>query len=82
MAGQKAMGKTVEGAVRFLCRRAVLIRNLTIAAVVGLILSGVNQGDVLMSGDLSASVWIKVLFNFAVPFTVASVSAVVHRPKP
>jgi len=74
MAGQKAMGKTVEGAVRFLCRRAVLIRNLTI--------SGVNQGDVLMSGDLSASVWIKVLFNFAVPFTVASVSAVVHRPKP
>ena len=75
------MGKKDDTALRFLARPPVLSRNLTIAAVVGLILSGINQGDVLANGDLSGTVWLKVLFNFLVPFTVASVSAVVNRPK-
>ncbi len=70
---------TDVNALRFLCRRPVLVRNLTIAAVVGLILSGVNQGDVSMSGELSGTVWLKIFFNFVVPFTVASVSALVNR---
>ncbi len=51
---------------------------VTFALIVGVLLSAVNQGDVLMNGDLSARVWIKVLFNFLVPFTVASVSCVVN----
>jgi hypothetical protein len=68
-----------ESALRFLCRASVVRRNLTIALVVGLILSLVNQLDVILSGDLSGRVLLKIFFNFLVPFTVASVSCVVNR---
>ncbi len=70
-----------DPAIRYLFRGSVLQRNLAIALIVGVLLSAVNQGDVLMNGDLSARVWIKVLFNFLVPFTVASVSCVVNRSR-
>ena len=73
------MGKTNDSAIRYLLSGPVLLRNLTIALIVGVVLSAVNQGGVLMNGDFSASVWIKILFNFVVPFTVASVSCVVNR---
>lgn len=68
-----------EPALRFLCRGPVIRRNLTIALVVGAILSVVNQMDVILSGNFSATVLLKILFNFLVPFTVASVSSVVNR---
>jgi hypothetical protein len=70
-----------DRAIRYLFHGSVLHRNLAIALIVGVALSAVNQGDVLMNGDLSARVWIKVLFNFFVPFTVASVSCVVNRSR-
>ena len=68
-----------ESALRFLCRGPVARRNLTIALIVGSILSVANQLDVILSGDFSAAVLLKILFNFLVPFTVASVSCVVNR---
>ena len=81
MAAQKAMGKTNDIAIRYLLSGPVLLRNLTIALIVGVVLSAVNQGGVLMNGDLSARVWIRVLFNLLVPFTVASVSCLVNRSR-
>ena len=69
-----------DTAIRFLCRGPVLRRNLTIALIVGSILSIANQMDVILSGNFSGSVLLKILFNFLVPFTVASVSCVVNRP--
>ncbi len=70
-----------ESALRFLTRKSVLRRNLTIALVVGIVLSAGNQWDVILSGDLSLTVLLKVFFNFLVPFTVASVSCVVNRSR-
>jgi hypothetical protein len=70
-----------ESALRFLTRKPVLRRNLTIALVVGIVLSAGNQWDVILSGDLSPTVLLKIFFNFLVPFTVASVSCVVNRPR-
>ena len=75
------MGKTNDSAIRYLLSGPVLLRNLTIALIVGVVLSAVNQGAVLLNGDLSARVWIKVLFNLLVPFSVASVSCVVNRSR-
>ena len=75
------MGKTNDSAIRYLLSGPVLLRNLTIALIVGVVLSAVNQGAVLLNGDLSARVWIKVLFNLLVPFSVASVSCVVDRSR-
>lgn len=43
------------------------------AAVVGTILSAVNQGDVLLGGAAGTGTWIRVAVNFLVPFCVASI---------
>ena len=55
-------------------------KSLTIAAVVGCLLSISNQGDVLLSQPFSARIGIKVFLNFLIPFAVSSVSAVLNRP--
>lgn len=44
-----------------------------VAAVVGTILSAVNQGDVLLGGAAGTGTWVRVAVNFLVPFCVASI---------
>lgn len=44
-----------------------------VAAVVGTLLSVVNQGGVILAGDATVMTWARVLVNYAVPFTVASI---------
>lgn len=43
-----------------------------VAAVVGTVLSAVNQGDVVLSGTASPWVWVRIAVNYLVPFLVAS----------
>ncbi|MGI9004322.1 MAG: nitrate/nitrite transporter NrtS [Pseudonocardia sp.] len=43
-----------------------------VAAVVGTILSVVNQGHLVLDGDADTATWIRVAINYAVPFCVAS----------
>ena len=62
------------------CQRAIVRRALIMAAVVGPILTLINQGDALVS-DAPFSFW-KAGLTFIVPYLVATVSAVVthhHR---
>ncbi len=47
-----------------------------IALVVGTWLSLMNQGDVLLAGTVP---WIKILLNYATPFTVASLGFLAAR---
>lgn len=70
---------TGESALRFLSRPRVFKRNLVIALVVGTVLSVVNHPDALVSGKLSPTVLVKILFNFLIPFAVASVSCALNR---
>lgn len=57
---------------------ALLLRGATFrvawptAVVVGTILSAANQGAVLVSGDVTAQTWLRILFNYLVPYVVAS----------
>lgn len=57
---------------------ALLLRGATVrpawltAVVVGTLLSAANQGTVLVSGDATAQTWLRIVFNYAVPFVVAS----------
>ena len=44
-----------------------------VAIVVGTILTVVNQGSVIVSGDASAVTWARVGINYLVPFVVSSV---------
>jgi len=62
------------------CQPAIVRRALVLAAVVGPILTLINQGDALVSG-VPFSFW-KAGLTFIVPYLVATVSAVVthhHR---
>ncbi|MFJ2241306.1 nitrate/nitrite transporter NrtS [Streptomyces sp. NPDC087859] len=45
---------------------------MPVALLVGTLLSLVNQGSVIASGDATAATWLRVLFNYLVPFCVSS----------
>jgi hypothetical protein len=45
---------------------------LPVALVVGTLLSAVNQGAVIAGGGGTPAVWLRVSFNYAVPFVVSS----------
>lgn len=63
---------------RFSTAWALLLRGRTarvatpVAAVVGTVLSGVNQGAILVSGEATTGTWVRVAVNYAVPFLVSS----------
>ncbi len=55
------------------CRQpSNLRRTLTIALVVGCILSIINQGDVIAHGHATSATVVKVCLNFVVPFVVSN----------
>jgi hypothetical protein len=62
-----------KGALRRTFARAVVIRSLTVAVLIGTILNAINQGPELIAGQ-HVSV-LKVLLTYAVPFCVASYGA-------
>jgi hypothetical protein len=59
-------------AVRLCFRRRTLRRTLTIAAVVGTILSLVNQASVIAGGDATVVTWVRVGANYLTPFCVST----------
>jgi hypothetical protein len=55
------------------CRQpSNLRRTLTIALIVGCLLSIINQGDVIVHGDATGATVLKVCLNFVVPFVVSN----------
>lgn len=55
--------------------RTVIKRSLATCAVVGIVLTAINQGDVLLRGELTADLVWKIPLTFLVPFLVATVSS-------
>lgn len=53
-----------------------------VAAVVGTLLSTVNQGAVVATGEATTATWIRVGFNYVVPFCVASFGFLAARRVP
>ena len=53
-------------------KREHLRRTLRIAFVVGLVLTAINQLDVILGGDATTATWIKAGLNFCVPFVVSN----------
>ncbi len=59
-------------------RRDIVLRSLKVSVVVGSILAAINQGDALLSGQISGEVVWKIALTYLVPYcvsTYASVSA-------
>jgi len=54
----------------FVRSRTTLRRATMTALVVGTILTALNQGDLLLRGDLSPAMWWKIPLTYSVPFSV------------
>jgi hypothetical protein len=54
-----------------------LRKTVTIALIVGTVLFGINQLDVVVRGDATAAVWIKTAVTFLVPFCVSNAGVLV-----
>ena len=63
---------TTGQALRIVFLRTTLRKTLKIAAVVGTLLSIINQGSVIAGGDATVATWVRVGLNYVVPFCVSS----------
>jgi hypothetical protein len=62
------------------CRRREHVRRtVRIALVVGVVLTAINQLDVILGGDATAGTWIKCGMNFVVPFVVSNLGLLSGR---
>ena len=59
-------------ALRICFRREHLRRTLSIALVVGTILTLINQLDIILKGDATTLTWVKAGLNYCVPFIVSN----------
>ncbi|TDO29872.1 methyltransferase family protein [Kribbella sp. VKM Ac-2527] len=60
-------------AVLLVVRGRTARKALPVAAVVGTVLSLVNQGSVIAGGATTSGTWVRVAVNYLVPFLVASI---------
>jgi hypothetical protein len=66
-------------ALRYCLRRRHLRRTMGIALIVGIVLTAINQLDVIASGDATTVTWIKCALNFLVPFVVSNLGLLSGR---
>jgi hypothetical protein len=55
--------------------KETVVRACKVAAIVGPILTAINQYDVLLRGDFSFYLFLKILLTFVVPYSVSSFSS-------
>ncbi len=66
-------------ALRYCGRRRHLRRTLRIALVVGVVLTAINQSDVIVGGDATTTTAVKCALNFVVPFVVSNLGLLSGR---
>ena len=62
--------------LRIAMRRDIVLRGLKVGALVGTILVAINQGDMILSGQLDASAAWKIPLTYLVPYCVATYGGV------
>lgn len=68
----RAAAARIIDACRYCARREHLRRTATIALVVGLLLTAINQGGVILSGRATAATALRGVLNLLVPFVVSN----------
>jgi Na+-translocating ferredoxin:NAD+ oxidoreductase RnfE subunit len=58
--------------LRIVFQREHLRRTVRIALIVGVILTLINQADVILGGNAKTFTWVKTGLNFCVPFIVSN----------
>ena len=69
----------IRDAVIYCSRREHLRRTVTIALIVGIVLTSINQLDVILAGDATPWTWVKCAMNFLVPFLVSNLGLLSDR---
>lgn len=69
----------MHAALAYCARPEHLRRTVRIAIVVGLLLTVINQLDVILRGDATAATWVKCGLNFVVPFVVSNLGLLSGR---
>jgi hypothetical protein len=69
----------LRAAVAYCRQPQHLRRTLRIALVVGIVLTIINQLDVILGGDATTATWIKCGLNFVVPFVVSNLGLLSGR---
>ncbi len=72
-------GRGPRAALAYCTEGRHLRRTLPVALVVGLILTAINQLDVILGGEATGATWLKCGLNFVVPFVVANVGLLSGR---
>jgi hypothetical protein len=67
------MGERIRDVVAIVFSGPALRRCLPTAIIVGIALSAINQGAVIARNEASSATWIRVGFNFLIPFIVSNV---------
>ena len=73
------MSARAREALAYCARREHVRRTVCIALVVGVVLTAINQADVIASGDATATTWLKCALNFVVPFIVSNLGLLSGR---
>ncbi len=71
--GEDETWSSASQALSLFVRGRTIRTAIPTAAVVGTVLSAVNQGVVIAEGAAGTAVWVRVAVNYVVPFLVASV---------
>ena len=64
---------TRSGALAACLRGSILVRSIATAILVGTLLTAINQGDVILAGEMPP-IW-KIALTYFVPFAVATYGA-------
>lgn len=67
----------VRAALRTCLQPRHLRRTLTIAVVVGTVLTTINQADVIARGEATSTTVVKAVLNYLVPFIVSNLGLLV-----
>jgi hypothetical protein len=70
-----------RAALAYIGRPEHLRKTIPIALVVGIVLTAINQLDVILGGDATAGTWIKCGVNFVVPFVVSNLGLLSGRKR-
>ncbi|MBI1352361.1 MAG: hypothetical protein GC156_14750 [Actinomycetales bacterium] len=65
--------RTPTDAVILICRGRTVRPSARIAAIVGTLLTLVNQGEILLSGRADMATWFRVAANYVIPYVVSSI---------
>ncbi len=66
-----------------LCYSPMIRKALAVAGVVGTILALINQGDLLLTGQLTKRALVKIVLTYSVPFCVSVYSVLaMNRERP